>query len=69
MEMVKIDINKVNKDKIEKELLKKSIKDKNKSKYSAMRNWLSQRQLSMGDYIIEKWDDEFSVKLDGVLTE
>ena len=46
-----------------------SIKDKNKSKYSAMRNWLSQRQLSMGDYIIEKWDDEFAVKLDGVLTE
>ena len=41
-----------------------SIKDKNKSKYSAMRNWLSQRQLSMGDYIIEKWDDEFSVKVE-----
>ena len=46
-----------------------SIKDKNKSKYSAMRNWLSQKQLSMGDYIIEKWDDEFSVKIDGVLTQ
>lgn len=45
-----------------------SIKDKNKSKYSAMRNWLSQQQLSMGDYIIEKWDDEFSVKVEGVLT-
>ena len=46
-----------------------SIKDKNKSKYSAMRNWLSQRQLSMGDYIIEKWDDEFSVKVERVLTK
>ena len=46
-----------------------SIKDQHKKKYSAMRNWLSQKQLSMGDYIINKWDNEFEVNLEEVLTK
>lgn len=46
-----------------------SIKDKHTSKYRTMRNWLQQRNTSMGDYIMEKWDEEFINKISTALTD
>jgi hypothetical protein len=46
-----------------------SVKEEYKNEYYSMRNWLKQRNMSMGDYIIGKWNDEFQSKIDGVLTK
>ena len=36
-----------------------SIKDEHKKEYNSMRNWLKQKNISMGDYLIEKYSQEF----------
>ena len=36
-----------------------SIKDKHHPQYLALRNWLRQKNLGMGDYLIEKFNQEF----------
>lgn len=45
-----------------------SVKDEHKNNYYSMRNWLKQKNMSMGDYLIGKWNDDFQSKIDGVLT-
>ena len=45
-----------------------SIREENKSKYFAMRNWLSMKNMSMGDYLIENWDNQFERTQQKVLT-
>jgi hypothetical protein len=37
-----------------------SIKDKHHPQYLALRNWLKQKNLGMGDYLIEKFNQEFN---------
>ena len=39
-----------------------SVKEEHKTKYYTMRNWLNQKNMSMGDYLISKFDDEFRQK-------
>ena len=39
-----------------------SIKDKHHPQYLALRNWLKQKNLGMGDYLIEKFNQEFNTK-------
>ena len=46
-----------------------SIREENRNQYSAMRNWLKQKNMSMGDYLISKWNDEFQGKVHQVLTK
>ena len=46
-----------------------SIREENRNQYSAMRNWLKQKNMSMCDYIISKWNDEFHGKVQQVLTK
>ena len=46
-----------------------SIREENKSKYFAMRNWLSMKNMSMGDYLIENWDNQFERTQQKVLTK
>lgn len=46
-----------------------SVKEEHKTKYYTMRNWLKQRNMSMGDYIIGKFDDEFSKAQATLLTK
>ena len=46
-----------------------SIREENRNQYSVMRNWLKQKNMSMGDYIISKWNDEFQGKVHQVLTK
>ena len=43
-----------------------SIKDEYKTEYSALRDWLNQKDMSQGDFMIKKWREQFS---DEVLTE
>ena len=40
-----------------------SIKDEHKAEYNSMRNWLRQKNISMGDYLIEKYSQEFQSKI------
>ena len=44
-----------------------SVKDQHRLKYSSMRNYLHQKNMSMGDYLIQKWDEEFQDKIDKTL--
>jgi len=37
-----------------------SIKDKHYPNYVALRNWLSQKNMGMGDYLMEKFSQEFN---------
>lgn len=37
-----------------------SIKEKHHSQYLALRNWLNQKNMGMGDYLMEKFSQEFS---------
>lgn len=37
-----------------------SIKDEHHPKYLALRNWLNQKNMGMGDYLIEKFSQEFN---------
>ena len=46
-----------------------SIKDKHKQKYNTMRCWLNQKKISMGDFMIECWDNQFNEQLNKVLTD
>jgi len=46
-----------------------SVKEEHKNEYYSMRNWLKQRNMSIGDYLIGKWNDEFQSRIDGVLTK
>lgn len=46
-----------------------SVKEEHKTKYYTMRNWLNQRNMSMGDYLISKFDDEFRQKQQALLTK
>ena len=46
-----------------------SVKEEYKNEYYSMRNWLKQRNMSIGDYLIGKWNDEFQSRIDGVLTK
>lgn len=46
-----------------------SVKEEYKNEYYSMRNWLKQKNMSMGDYLIGKWNDEFQSRIDGVLTK
>ena len=46
-----------------------SVKEKHKTKYYTMRNWLNQKNMSMGDYLISKFDDEFRQKQQALLTK
>ncbi len=46
-----------------------SVKEQYKDEYYSMRNWLKQKNISIGDYLIGKWNDEFRSKIDGVLTK
>ena len=46
-----------------------SIREENKSKYFAMRNWLSMKNMSMGDYLLENWDNQFERTQQKVLTK
>ena len=39
-----------------------SVKEEHKNNYYTMRNWLKQKNMSMGDFIISKFDDEFNSK-------
>ena len=45
-----------------------SVKDEHKTKYYMMRNWLNQKNMSMGDYLINKFDEEFRDKQQALLT-
>ena len=45
-----------------------SVKEEHKTQYYSMRNWLKQKNISMGDYIIGKFNDEFADKQNAVLT-
>jgi len=45
-----------------------SIREENKPKYYAMRNWLSMKNQSIGDYLIENWDKQFENTQNKVLT-
>ena len=45
-----------------------SVKEEHKDEYYSMRNWLRQKNMSMGDYLISKWSDEFQTKVCKVLT-
>ena len=40
-----------------------SVKDHHKNEYNAMRIWLKQKNISMGDYLIEKYTSEFESKV------
>ena len=46
-----------------------SVKEDHKTKYYTMRNWLNQKNMSMGDYLISKFDDEFRQKQQALLTK
>lgn len=46
-----------------------SVKEEHKTKYYTMRNWLNQKNMSMGDYLISKFDDEFRQKQQALLTK
>lgn len=46
-----------------------SVKEEHKNDYYTMRNYLKQKNMSMGDYIMRKWNDEFHSKIEGVLTK
>ena len=46
-----------------------SIREEHKPKYRAMRNWLSMKNMSMGDYMIENWDKQFNQMKNEVLTK
>lgn len=46
-----------------------SVKEEHKNDYYTMRNYLKQKNMSMGDYIMRKWNDEFQSKIEGVLTK
>ncbi len=46
-----------------------SVKEQYKDEYYSMRNCLKQKNISIGDYLIGKWNDEFRSKIDGVLTK
>lgn len=37
-----------------------SIKDKHYPNYLALRNWLDQKNMGMGDYLMEKFSQEFN---------
>jgi hypothetical protein len=37
-----------------------SIKEKHHPQYLALRNWLRQKNLGMGDYLMEKFSEEFT---------
>jgi len=36
-----------------------SIKDEHRVKYYSLRDYLYQKKQSIGDYVIQKWDEEF----------
>jgi hypothetical protein len=36
-----------------------SIKDKHMPQYIVLRNWLKQKNMGMGDYLMEKFDAQF----------
>ena len=46
-----------------------SVKEEHKTKYYTMRNWLNQKNMSMGDYLISKFDDEFRQRQQALLTK
>lgn len=37
-----------------------SIKEEYKNEYTALRNWLNQKDMSQGDYMIQKWREQFN---------
>ena len=37
-----------------------SIKEEYREKYFSLRDYLNQKNQSMGDYVIQKWDEEFT---------
>jgi hypothetical protein len=41
-----------------------SIKDKHRPQYLALRDWLNQKNMGIGDYLIEKFTQEFSQDMD-----
>jgi len=45
-----------------------SIREENKPKYYAMRNWLRMKNQSIGDFLIENWDNQFENTQNKVLT-
>lgn len=36
-----------------------SVKEEHRSSYLSLRNYLRQRNQSIGDYLLEKWNSEF----------
>ena len=46
-----------------------SVKEQYKQDYYSLRNWLKMKDMSMGDYLMNKWGDEFKSKMDKVLTD
>ena len=46
-----------------------SVKEEHKTKYYTMRNWLNQKNMSMGDYLISKFDDDFRQRQQALLTK
>ncbi len=36
-----------------------SIKEEYREKYFSLRDYLNQKNQSIGDYVIQKWDEEF----------
>lgn len=36
-----------------------SIKDEHESKYNALRNYLKEKNCSIGDYLMSKWDSDY----------
>ena len=41
-----------------------SIKEEHRNEYNSMRNWLRQRKISLGDYIIDRYKQEFDSKIE-----
>lgn len=41
-----------------------SIKEEHRNEYNSMRNWLRQRKISLGDYIIDRYKQEFHSKIE-----